>query len=183
MKTQPINFKGIFHTQVNVKNSRDLQGLMLAKQLEDEANVKIVIQHQYIGIVFEALAAYEKSPDYPYSTSWLFSHAKIKGYKLPKYLTDKVYDVYILTDKDRKDYERKLDKREIYNNALFIALKVANRVNKKMRNETEEDKIIQKIIETDREEQNLFDKFLKGRKIEPMIANVKNDGSFSAKID
>ena len=131
MKTEPINFKGIYHKKVNVRDQKQLHGLLLTKDLEKESGTKIILQHQNIGIIFEALAAYERLPDYPYSLNWLYSHAKLGGLELPKYLTDKIYDVYILTDKDKEDYERKLGKRERIGNALKIAKKTANKVNKR----------------------------------------------------
>ena len=45
----------------------------------------------------------------------------------------------------------------------------------------EEDIFIQKIIETDKQEQVLFDKFLRGRKVEPMDIGFKSDGSVRIK--
>ena len=178
MNINPINFKGIYRYQVNTQKNYDKFKSLLDLEDSEGSDFKLVIGHQNYQSVAQSLFSYkERYADIP-SVEWMIQYAQHQGIELPKYFTNGDYDFYILTDKDKKDFEKTLEKRERPINTRRILSGIYRQSRKE---EKEEDLIIDMLLRRlsmfAKNEQKEFAKFLEGRQIEPMDVDFSKDGS------
>lgn len=178
MKVNPISFKGVYHCQMNAREDfGKFAKVALLRNTEDNSGVRIVFEHQNYDSIVSSIQGFQEADKSIPSIEWLINHARNVNIKLPKYLTKCDFDIYLLTDKDKKDYERKLLKRENILTVSNTVNKISGQIEKNSPGPTHADNFLRLIKDFDETEQKEFDKFLKGRQVTPMSIEEDEDGN------
>lgn len=161
MKITPanINFKGIYKYNLDC-TKQPYETIMFQNMIEGNFKDKQVIAQHRLAPVFVNMLNEYLNAEPKTNKAWFFSHAKLHGVDVPKYLTEEKYDMFIFTDKDAKlckKFKDKINKKII---KLHRALK-----NNVPKDKTGAQTLMEIISKFDKEEQIEFEKFLKDKDI------------------